>query len=68
MVVGKVMDRYTHIGDYYTRDRATPRLDSFWGGMSDITAAGGMQYGDMSRLVFRKKLEGEYPICSENFN
>ena len=58
IVVGKVMNGNSHIADYYTRDRATPRLDSFWGGVDDITAAGGMEYGEMTRLVFRKKLAG----------
>ena len=57
IVIGKVHGATSHIADYYTRDRATPRLDTFWGGMDDVTAAAGIQYADRSRFIFRKKLK-----------
>ncbi|XP_030851987.1 uncharacterized protein LOC578616 isoform X1 [Strongylocentrotus purpuratus] len=48
----------TRIHDYYTRDRSTPRLDSFYGGMDSLVAAMGFQWADgRTRIVFRKKLE-----------
>ncbi|XP_072039260.1 uncharacterized protein [Amphiura filiformis] len=57
IVIGKVMNSFSHVADYYTRDRSTPRLDTFWGGMGDLTAAAGTQFGEKTRLVFRKKLK-----------
>lgn len=44
------------IGDYYTRDRSTPRLDTFWGGQDSLTAAMGFERDGVTTIMFRKKL------------
>ena len=31
IVIGTAKGEYSRIADYYTRDRSTPRLDSFFG-------------------------------------
>jgi len=36
MVIGFARDGLGRVGDYYTRDRSTPRLDEDWGGESDV--------------------------------
>lgn len=48
-------DRF-RVFDYYTRDRATPRRDTFYGGKDDITAAVGKEEGGFTYIKFRKPL------------
>ncbi|XP_055339646.1 uncharacterized protein LOC129589127 isoform X2 [Paramacrobiotus metropolitanus] len=38
MVVGIARSSYGQVGDYYTRDRSTPRPDGFYGGMESLSA------------------------------
>ena len=42
----------------YTRDRSTPRSDSYYLGEDDITGAAGSQIDGITTIVFRKKIEG----------
>jgi len=39
MVVGSARSGLSRVGDYYTRDRSTPRRDGDWGGEDDLVAA-----------------------------
>ncbi|XP_038068000.1 uncharacterized protein LOC119737611 [Patiria miniata] len=56
IVIGMVDGGLSRVGDYYTRDRSTPRRDSFYGGMESLTAAGGKEYNDRTIVKFRRKL------------
>lgn len=56
IVIGTARDQFSRVGDYYTRDRSTPRLDTFWGGNSDLTASGGFEKDGVTTILFRKKL------------
>ena len=56
MVIGMARGNTHRIGDYYTRDRSTPRVDSFWGGKESLTAAMGFEKDGVTTIVFRKKL------------
>ena len=40
-------------GDYYTRDRSTPRRDEFYGGNDDLTAAVGWEENGVTTIMFR---------------
>lgn len=60
IVIGTARDQYSRVWDYYTRDRSTPRLDTFWGGQSDLTAAGGFEKDGVTTIFFRKKLIAEH--------
>lgn len=59
----------SRIRDYYTRDRSTPRVDSFWGGKDDITSATGWEDNGETVLIFRRKLkssdEADHDIAGE---
>ena len=41
VVIGQARGDLFRVFDYYTRDRASPRRDEFYGGDDDITAAVG---------------------------
>lgn len=57
IVIGSARGTASRIADYYTRDRSTPRMDSFWGGKNDLTAALGWEKDGITTIVFRKKLK-----------
>ena len=56
VVMGQARGNRFRILDYYTRDRATPRLDSFYGGDDDITAAVGREVNGVTSIKFRRPL------------
>ena len=59
IVIGMARGKTSRINDYYTRDRATPRMDSFYGGEDSLTAAVGMEDEStgMTYLKFRRPLD-----------
>ncbi|XP_076346405.1 uncharacterized protein LOC143244864 isoform X2 [Tachypleus tridentatus] len=59
MVIGAVRRGTSRIFDSYTRDRSTPRTDSYYGGTDDLTAAVGYEENGLTTIVFRKKLKGK---------
>lgn len=61
IVIGTARNDTARVWDYYTRDRSTPRIDSFWGGKSDLTATAGFERDDQTIIIFRKKLEATEP-------
>lgn len=56
IVIGAARGMRSRILDYYTRDRATPRLDEFYGGQQSLTGAVGMEVGNITIIKFRKRL------------
>lgn len=56
IIIGSARGMKHRIGDYYTRDRSTPRLDSFWGGKESLTAAMGFERDGVTTILFRRKL------------
>jgi DOMON domain len=61
IVIGTARGELSRIWDYYTRDRSTPRTDTFWGGKSELQATGGFEKDGVTTIVFRKKLEATEP-------
>lgn len=61
IVIGTARGEMSRVWDYYTRDRSTPRLDTFWGGKSDLTATGGFEKDGITTIIFRKKLSADEP-------
>lgn len=59
IVIGMARGTVSRIWDYYTRDRSTPRLDTFWGGKNDLTAALGFEKDGVTTILFRKRLIGK---------
>lgn len=57
IVIGKVKGELSNIGDYYTRDRSTPRRDEFYGGTPDLTGAVGWEEDGTTTIWFRKKVD-----------
>nr|XP_024214773.1 uncharacterized protein LOC106679441 isoform X2 [Halyomorpha halys] len=57
MVIGTARGNAFRIWDYYTRDMSTPKLDTYWGGKNDLTAAMGFEKDGVTTIVFRKKLK-----------
>jgi len=61
IVVGMARGSTSRIFDYYTRDRSTPRRDTFWEGEDDLTAALGFEEDGVTTIMFRKKLTANGP-------
>lgn len=61
IVIGMARGTNSRIGDFYTRDRSTPRPDHFWGGKNDLTAAIGFEKDGVTTILFRKKLTSMEP-------
>lgn len=60
IIIGSARGKTSRVWDYYTRDRSTPRLDTFFGGKSDLTATGGFEENGVTIIMFRKKLEADH--------
>ena len=56
IVIGQARGQLSRIMDYYTRDRATPRPDSFYDGDNDLTAAVGQEVNGVTSIKFRRPL------------
>ncbi|CAL8142378.1 unnamed protein product [Orchesella dallaii] len=61
IVIGTARGMLSRVRDYYTRDRSTPRLDTFWGGTEDITSATGWEMNGITTIIFRRKLKAMDP-------
>lgn len=61
IVIGTARGEMSRIWDYYTRDRSTPRMDTFYGGKSELQATGGFEKDGITTIVFRKKLDASEP-------
>ncbi|XP_013138418.1 PREDICTED: proteoglycan 4-like isoform X2 [Papilio polytes] len=61
LVIGTARGNYHRVLDYYTRDRSTPRVDTFWGGHDDITAASGFEENGVTTIMFRRKIKAKEP-------
>lgn len=59
IVIGTARGEMSRVWDYYTRDRSTPRLDTFYGGKSELTATGGFEKDGVTTIIFRKKLDAD---------
>lgn len=59
IIIGTAQNQSSRVLDYYTRDRSTPRQDSFWGGTNDLTATGGFEENGVTTIIFRRKLESK---------
>ena len=57
IVIGVARGQRFRVFDYYTRDRATPRRDSFYGGSDSITAAVGMEVEGFTNIKWRRRLQ-----------
>ena len=57
IVIGMARGERVRLFDYYTRDRSTPRQDSFYGGEDSLTAAVGKEENGVTYLKFRRRLE-----------
>lgn len=58
LVIGSARGDLGRVADYYTRDRSTPRYDSFFGGTESLMGAAAYEEGRVTTLLFRKKLTG----------
>lgn len=56
IVIGSARGMASRVGDYYTRDRSTPRRDEIYGGKNDLTLATGFEKDGVTTIIFRKKL------------
>ncbi|CAJ0576519.1 unnamed protein product, partial [Mesorhabditis spiculigera] len=61
MVVGSVFDGKGRVRDMYSPSKATPRMDSFFGGSDDLSGASAYQEDGVTTIVFRRKLEADHP-------
>lgn len=61
LIIGTARGMAHRIGDYYTRDRSTPRRDDYWGGKDSLTAAMGYERDGVTTILFRRKLETNEP-------
>ena len=61
IVIGSARGLTSRVGDYYTRDRSTPRHDEFYGGKSDLTLGTGFEENGVTTIIFRKKFLATHP-------
>lgn len=61
IVIGTAKGMHSRIRDYYTRDRSTPRLDTFYGGTEDIVSAAGWEVDGVTTIIFRRKIKTADP-------
>ena len=57
IVIGMARGQQSRVYDYYTRDRATPRMDSFYGGEDSLTAAVAKEEDGVTSIKWRKRLQ-----------
>jgi len=58
MVIGVAREGLGRVGDFYTRDRSTPREDTFWGGEDDLVRSHAWEEDGQTTIRFVKKLSG----------
>ena len=59
VIIGSARGKLSRVGDYYTRDRSSPRSDAFYGGgKNSLTAAIGQEENGVTTILFRRKLKG----------
>lgn len=68
IIIGSARGNSHRIGDYYTRDRSTPRKDEYWGGRDTLTAAMGFERDGVTTILFRRKLAANEPTDHEIVN
>ncbi|XP_067212529.1 uncharacterized protein [Linepithema humile] len=63
IIIGMARGTNYRIGDYYTRDRSTPRKDEYWdrSGRDSLTAAFGYERDGVTTILFRRKLIATEP-------
>ena len=66
IVIGQARGNRFRVIDYYTRDRSTPRRDSFYGGDDDITAAVGSEVDGITNIIFRRPLVTSKPLNTQH--
>ncbi|CAH1775664.1 unnamed protein product [Owenia fusiformis] len=57
LVVGTARGILSRVGDYYTRDRSTPRFDAIYGGTESLTGAVGAEVDGWTTIKIRKKIK-----------
>ena len=67
IIIGTARGTSYRIGDYYTRDRSTPRKDAYWddNGRDSLTAAFGYERDGVTTILFRRKLAANEPTDHE---
>lgn len=68
IVIGMAKGDLSNVGDYYTRDRSTPRRDSVYGGKDDLTAAVGWEEDGRTVVMFRKPVAGSRDAGKSDHN
>jgi len=68
IIVAKVDGDSSNVGDYYTRDRSTPRRDEVYGGQDDLTAAIGWESDGVTTVMFRKPASGAQDSGKQDHN
>ena len=56
IIIGVARGEQFRVFDYYTRDRATPRRDRFYGGEESLTAAVGKEVDGFTFIKWRRPL------------
>ena len=68
IIVAKVKGDSSNVGDYYTRDRSTPRRDKVYAGQDDLTAAIGWEQDGVTTVMFRKPASGAEDSGKQDHN
>lgn len=59
MVIGSARNKHSRVHDSYTRDRSTPKFDTYFGAENSLTAAIAEEKNGETTMLFRRRLEGE---------
>jgi len=67
VIVGRARSNSSNIGDFYTRDRSTPRRDEVYGGKDDLTAASGWEENGTTTIMFQRLVETDDSDTDNDF-
>lgn len=60
MVIASARTKYSRVYDSFSRDRSTPKADTYFGAMNSLTAAIGKEENGVTTILFRRKLKGKF--------
>ena len=58
MVLASARDTYSRVHDSFSRDRSTPKHDTYFGSQNSLTAAIAEEKNGETTVLFRRKLAG----------
>lgn len=62
IILGSAQGAFSRVHDSFTKDRSTPKFDTYYGAGNSLTAAIGSETNGETTILFRRKLAGKNSI------